>query len=758
MRFVRALLAICLASGVTLAGTMNTRADSAVKSRTAVQPAQAAAETFELHSKPGAARTIFLDFDGHDVAGTAWNQDPDILLPERHYLGYRLETGGDISPSVEKIWTQVADDFAPFDVDVTTQNPGGAALNRNSVGDQVFGTRVLITSDDDAWAAICSSTCRGRAYPGVFDSVNSLHYQPVWVFPEFFSYNAPGDIADVVSHEVGHTLGLAHDGTSTSELYEGGTDHLWGSLMGYPRFRAISQWSQGDYPDANNHEDDLAVIAAGGAPLRDGDDDEAGDSIATAAAALPADRAYISSRTDVDYYSIGFCYGRTDVQVRAADYGPNLDIEAWMINASGAVLHGGDPPSGSGSGGRAAGMDVVFVHSTVPPGNYFIAVDGVGHAPYYDDYGSLGAYTLTVSCSTVGFPPPAPENLAAHPAANSASMILERDPPADGGGGPVTSYYIRWEGGYHTRLVGANVRSVAIGHLLPGRSYEFTVEARSAAGAGPRAFVSGTTHDYPGVPTAVTAVRDGIGAVIEWAPPGNDGGTPVTGYQVRLKDGAWVALPAEARSHAFAEVLQGGQVYQVRARNALGFGTAVTRTLEATSEAPSEPRNLTVIPADQSVSLRVRWEPPASTGAGPITGYRISIPGRAAIDVAPDQVGKVVTGLDPSTRYRVTVVAINSAGTGREAVGFATTKGYPSAPRDVTGTANPTSISWTVPYLDGGSPITGYQVRIDWGEWINLPPSARTYTFAFPAEYPYSLVVRARNALGFGAAAYPFIA
>ena len=34
-------------------------------------------QTFLLHSRPGAQRTIYLDFNGQDVSGTAWNQGSD---------------------------------------------------------------------------------------------------------------------------------------------------------------------------------------------------------------------------------------------------------------------------------------------------------------------------------------------------------------------------------------------------------------------------------------------------------------------------------------------------------------------------------------------------------------------------------------------------------------------------------------------------------------------------------------------------------
>src|SRR6476659_4686205 len=43
--------------------------------------------TFALHSLPGSQHTIFLDFDGAEVSGTAWNE-PDVGLAPRSYGGW----------------------------------------------------------------------------------------------------------------------------------------------------------------------------------------------------------------------------------------------------------------------------------------------------------------------------------------------------------------------------------------------------------------------------------------------------------------------------------------------------------------------------------------------------------------------------------------------------------------------------------------------------------------------------------------------
>jgi hypothetical protein len=66
---------------------------------------------------------------------------------------------------------------------------------------------------------------------------------------------------EACTHELGHSLGLTHDGDATSTYYAGTT--VWAPNMGYNYVAAVTQFSKGDYPGANNLEDDYAVSLAG---------------------------------------------------------------------------------------------------------------------------------------------------------------------------------------------------------------------------------------------------------------------------------------------------------------------------------------------------------------------------------------------------------------------------------------------------------------------------------------------------------------
>jgi len=99
------------------------------------------------HSKPSSTKKIFLDFDGQVISGTPWNSRNDNL--PIHAPPYT--TDGDLTTftsseltNIEIIWKRVSEDFAPYNVDVTTEDPGSAAFSAGSTA-----IRALISTDID---------------------------------------------------------------------------------------------------------------------------------------------------------------------------------------------------------------------------------------------------------------------------------------------------------------------------------------------------------------------------------------------------------------------------------------------------------------------------------------------------------------------------------------------------------------------------------------------------------------------------------
>lgn len=84
----------------------------------------------------------------------------------------------------------------------------------------------------------------------------------------------------------------------------------------------------------------------------------------------------------------------------------------------------------------------------------------------------------------------------------------------------------------------------------------------------------------------------------------------------------------------------------------------------------------------------------------------------------------------------------------------------PSAPLQLTATVGDRSVrlNWQVPSDDGGSPITGYEYRVDTGPWTATGGTGTTFTVTnLNNDQEYSLSVRGVNDIGNGVAAGPLM-
>ena len=75
----------------------------------------------------------------------------------------------------------------------------------------------------------------------------------MWVFENNLG-NSSKNISEAASHEAGHSFGLSHDGNNSTSYYAGhGTGTTgWAPIMGVGYNRNVTQWSKGDYANANN--------------------------------------------------------------------------------------------------------------------------------------------------------------------------------------------------------------------------------------------------------------------------------------------------------------------------------------------------------------------------------------------------------------------------------------------------------------------------------------------------------------------------
>ncbi len=470
---------------------------------------------FALSSRPGADHTIYLDFDGHTASGTTWNSGATIVSPP-----YDIDSAPETWSTTElnrirATFLAVAEDFAPFDVNVTTAEPSQDELTRSGSGDATWGVRVVFSRD-----TAFSCGCGGIAYIGSFDDVVD---EPVYVFNTSLT-----GLIEAASHEVGHAMGLSHDGTSERGYYggHGSGETSWGPIMGAAYNKNVTQWSQGDYFDSNNAgsganynrgPDDLAVISS----LTNGNGfgyrvDDHGDTAmdATVVATSGSRSGVIETTDDVDVFVVTTSGGLA-VAADPVDANPNLDIKLEITTAGGDVVVVSSPSSSL----RAA-----IDRPDLAAGTYLVRVDGTGWGDPltsgptgWVEYGSLGQYTVDITLTDA---PPDTEPPAA------PTGLTVSDVRVDG-------IDLTWAANTESDLAGYDVeRSTSaigpftviatpanVGHsdatVADGTTYHYRVVARDLAGNRSTSsdVVSATTPDAPVVPDLAVSVSGPYGAV-----------------------------------------------------------------------------------------------------------------------------------------------------------------------------------------------------------------------------------------------------
>lgn len=131
-------------------------------------------KAFLLHSRPASSRKVFLNFQGGVISGTAWSATSLTALP------YDTDGNPALFSDTERrviadIWHRVAEDYAPFDIDVTTERP-------TAFGPYVG--HVMITRDTDAYGiAMPAKGAGGVAYVNAWGYANyATAYSPAFVY------------------------------------------------------------------------------------------------------------------------------------------------------------------------------------------------------------------------------------------------------------------------------------------------------------------------------------------------------------------------------------------------------------------------------------------------------------------------------------------------------------------------------------------------------------------------------------------------
>jgi hypothetical protein len=323
----------------------------------------------QLESLPGATAVVYLDFDGQVVSGGYWNGGDTIVAAP----------AGLTTEQMLNAWYLTSEDYRPYKLNITTRESVYLAAPVDK------RMRCIITPTNTALPK-----AGGVSLIGSFSSGNPDN-SPCWVFNLYGTGHTTGETC---SHEIGHTMGLAHDGLNDgTQYYTGNT--LWAPIMGNSYTKAMSQWSKGEYTDANNTENDVAIIGGlNGFSFRV---DEAGNTIEEAGSLkMEADKAtilaaknygIISKSTDIDVYAFKTGAGNVSFTVNPSTDFPDLDILLSITDGSGNIL-------AVDSSTMALSAEITTV---LPAGTFYLQIDGTNNGTAsegYTDYASLGEYTI----------------------------------------------------------------------------------------------------------------------------------------------------------------------------------------------------------------------------------------------------------------------------------------------------------------------------------------------------------------------------
>ncbi len=346
-----------------------------------------------FHSLPGAADTLYLDFDGHS-ASDAWGTYN--ALP----FNFGGGPAGTFSPgerlAIRNIWRTVAEDFSPFQINVTTASPG-------SFADRVSFRMVMTESSG---AIVNAAGALGVAFLDSYHSGGSDD-QVAWVFASAFGSFGAGsnlgwsgrivaggvEMGNTVSHEFGHALGLHHWASRSGDA--NGANVLPNGIMATPDTGLGRElWQVGARNEAGVPQDDLAVIASSTNTFGFRSDDHGNTRAAATVLSLSGSQYTATGiishpTTDLDYFRFEAA-GATTILIDVDEFVNNLDVELRLFGSDGSLLNVSDP-SDSFDG---------FLSLTLAQGVYFLEVKSDG------DAGEVGQYAVQITTGPLFNAPP----------------------------------------------------------------------------------------------------------------------------------------------------------------------------------------------------------------------------------------------------------------------------------------------------------------------------------------------------------------
>ncbi|MDG6224149.1 MAG: fibronectin type III domain-containing protein [Candidatus Thermoplasmatota archaeon] len=371
--------------------------------------------------------------------------------------------------------------------------------------------------------------------------------------------------------------------------------------------------------------------------------------------------------------------------------------------------------------------------------------------------------------------PFAPRNLSA--LSSSRTVKLVWDPPESDGGSRITGFRIfggpAAGGPVLMGSVGRGVFEFTNGSLTNGVTYSFFVTCFNAVGESPPSeIVTAKPLSVPSAPRELTLVSGDSMVTLEWQPPLDNGGSPITHYIVQR---GWtqagllnlVNVTPDTRTYIDEDVENGlTYFYAVKAANEAGLSVS-SGSLSAVPEGLPGPPSIPSVTARRGF-VEISWSAPQDNGGSKITEIRVYRRSEGS-DFEMVHGDTALQGLFMDTdvtngvtyEYRLTSVNRNGEGPPTDILSAMPT-GLPQAPISLTAVFidGGVRLEWDPPSGDGGSPVLSYNI------YRSMPPEGKeliatvdanktSYMDPDPVEGLMRYEVTAENDIGEGPTSAP---
>jgi Mg-chelatase subunit ChlD len=298
---------------------------------------------------------------------------------------------------------------------------------------------------------------------------------------------------------------------------------------------------------------------------------------------------------------------------------------------------------------------------------------------------------------------PSPTTPAAAPGAirtltatgGNGRVTLTWAAPLSNGGSPITNYSIMyadqtagiWSAYKPVTRAASTATTATVTGLTNDKPHVFVVRAETAAGVGTWVTLSPVvtpTGVAPGAISALKATGGNTKATLTWTAPADNGGSPITNYEIMVADrtsGVWsaykpVTRPASTATTAVVTGLTNGKehLFVVRAVNAKGVSgwTTLSAAVTPRTTPPGLVTGLKATPGSKRVTLS--WTAPADNGGSAITNYEIMYAEQTAglwsaykpvTRAASTATTATVTGLTAGKAHIFVVRAVTALGAGQ---------------------------------------------------------------------------------------------